>query len=429
MLRCPLFGLLLLLCTAAALPAAQPCFPGAVGYGIETPGGRGGKVLTVTTLAGSGPGSLREALAAKGPRIVVFAVGGVIDLAEQALEIDEPFVTVAGQTAPAPGITLIRAGLRISAHDVVLRHLRVRPGDCGKPKKSGWSPDGLSTYTAQTPGAQGPHDIVIDHCSFTWAVDENLSASGVRHAGRAFTSHRVTFSNNIIAEGLAQSTHEKGEHSKGTLIHDNAREIAILGNLYACNTERNPVLKPDAAAVIANNLVYNPAKRAIHTYWNTREYEGKMQTMLPATLVIVGNTLWTGPNTPPEMPFVFIQNGKADVYLQDNLTLGPGGKPVAEVGGNPKILKECPFWPAGYTALPAKEAAEHVLNQAGARPWDRDAIDERIVAGVRARTGKMIDSQEQVGGYPKPEPTRHTLTVPADPQALDAWLESFIPKS
>lgn len=413
---------------AALAGAGEPCFPGAVGYGIDTPGGRGGKVIQVTSLAATGPGSLREALAAKGPRIIVFAVGGVIDLAEQSIEISEPFVTVAGQTAPAPGITLIRAGLRITGHDIVLRHLRIRPGDCGKPRQSGWSPDGLSTQTSNEPGAKGPYKVVIDHCSLTWGVDENLSASGRRHAGREFTSNRVTFSHNIIAEGLANSSHEKGEHSKGTLIHDNARDIAIIGNLYACNTERNPVLKPDATAVIANNLVYNPAKRAIHTYWNTSEYKGKMETMLPATLAVVGNVLWYGPDTPKDMPFIFIQNGKCIVYAQDNVsrTREDGEAPLT--GGGPKMLKERPFWPDGFTALPAAQAAERVLADAGARPWDRDAIDARIIAGVKDRSGRMIDSQEQVGGYPKDAPTKHELKIPTDPKAVDAWLESFIPK-
>jgi hypothetical protein len=416
-----------LLLLSALAGAGESAFPGAVGYGIDTPGGRGGRVIQVTTLAADGPGSLREAIAAKGPRIVVFAVGGVIDLAEQILEISEPFITIAGQTAPTPGITLIRGGLRISGHDIILRHIRIRPGDCGRAKKSGWEPDGLTTFTAEEAGAKGPHRVVIDHCSLTWGVDENLSASGVRHAGRESTSNRMTFSNNIIAEGLADSTHGKGEHSKGTLIHDNARDIAIIGNLYACNTERNPVLKPDATAVIANNLVYNPARRAIHTYWNTREYEGRMATMLPAILAVVGNVLWCGPDTPKDMPFIFIQNGKCIVHADDNLTQGLDGRPVAEIGGGPQMLKDRPFWPDGFIALPAAQVAERVLADAGARPWDRDAIDARIIAGVRERTGRMIDSQEQVGGYPKDAATRRELKVPADGTAVDAWLESFIP--
>lgn len=418
-----------LLGLVACLGAAEPCFPGAVGYGIETPGGRGGQIIQVTTLEGSGPGSLREALSTQGPRILTFAVGGVIDLGGEDLEISEPFITVAGQTAPSPGITIIKGGLKITTHDVVVRHLRIRPGDAGKPKKSGWEPDGLTTFTPRDrPGAKGPTRVVIDHCSMTWATDENLSASGLRHAGREFTSNQMTFSHCIISEGLANSTHAKGEHSKGTLIHDNARDIAIIGNLYACNTERNPVLKPDATAVIANNLIYNPGKRAIHTYWNTREYEGKMETMLPATLAVVGNVLWYGPNTPADMPLIFIQNGKCIVFAHDNLALNRDGKSAPQVGGGPKMLKEVPFWPEGFKPWPAEQTADQVLAGVGARPWDRDAVDQRIIDGVRERSGRIIDSQDQVGGYPKQEPTRHELKIPADAKQIDAWLESFIPR-
>lgn len=408
---------------------AQPAFPGAVGFGTETPGGRGGRVLTVTTLAAEGPGSLRAALEAQGPRIVVFEIGGVIDLGGKSLTVVEPFATVAGQTAPAPGITLIRGGMQLMTHDVVLRHLRIRPGDWGKPQRSGWEPDGLTTYVKDGGTVPGPHNVVVDHCSFTWAVDENLSASGPRHEGRERTSHRITFSNNIVAEGLANSSHAKGEHSKGTLVHDHAREIAVIGNLYACNTERNPTLKPDAAAVIANNLIYNPGKRAIHTYWNTREYEGRMETMRPATLVVVGNVLWAGPDTPLEMPMIFIQAGKGEVFDEGNRAFGLDSKPRVVMGvPRPTLLEQRPFWPDGFEALPVDAVAESVLRHAGARPWDRDAIDARIIAGVRDHTGRRIDSQEEVGGYPQVAPTRRALAVPTTPKEVDAWLESFIPK-
>ncbi|MEG2942409.1 MAG: hypothetical protein RR969_12650 [Thermomonas sp.] len=116
-------GLALLLACATPLaaqqaPAPQLAFPGAMGWAAQTPGGRGGKIIRVTTLATDGPGSLREAVDAEGPRIVVFEVGGVIDLGVKALKIKEPFLTIAGQTAPQPGITLIRGGIDLAAHDV-----------------------------------------------------------------------------------------------------------------------------------------------------------------------------------------------------------------------------------------------------------------------------------------------------------------------
>ena len=151
-------------------------FPTADGWAANTPGGRGGMILRVTTLAPNGPGSLGEALQVDAPRIVVFEVGGVIDLGRSVLEVEAPYLTVAGQTAPSPGITLIRGGIRIATHDVVIQHLRVRPGEAGAAKRSGWETDGIGTVT-------GAHDVIIDHCSTTWATDENLSASGDRFAG------------------------------------------------------------------------------------------------------------------------------------------------------------------------------------------------------------------------------------------------------
>ncbi|MGH8025941.1 MAG: hypothetical protein ACREO0_04340, partial [Pseudoxanthomonas sp.] len=154
--------LLMPLAGVSAAPADAPlAFPGAQGWAAHTTGGRGGKILRVTTLAADGPGSFAEAVNSKGPRIVVFEVGGVIDLGVKTLNIREPYLTIAGQTAPQPGITLIRGGLDIFAHDVVVRHIRVRPGDAGLPKMSGNDFDAISTV--------GAHDVIVDHCSLTWA--------------------------------------------------------------------------------------------------------------------------------------------------------------------------------------------------------------------------------------------------------------------
>src|SRR5882762_6286539 len=143
---------LLAACTALiSLPAAaqtagsELAFPGAVGWAAHTPGGRGGQVIRVTTLAAKGPGSFLEALETKGPRVIVFEVGGVIDLHAEEIEIDEPYLTIAGQTAPAPGITLIRAGVNIRAHDVIIQHIRVRTGTAGMSKRTGWEPDAMGT--------------------------------------------------------------------------------------------------------------------------------------------------------------------------------------------------------------------------------------------------------------------------------------------
>ena len=146
-----------------AATATKVAFPGALGWAAQTPGGRGGKIIRVTTLAADGPGSFVAALETKGPRIVVFEVGGVIDLQKRELRITEPFLTVAGQTAPSPGITLVRTGIDLATHDVVLQHIRVRTGAAGVGPRGHWEPDAFSTIAAQ--------NVIVDHCSMTWAID------------------------------------------------------------------------------------------------------------------------------------------------------------------------------------------------------------------------------------------------------------------
>lgn len=409
-----------------------PVFPGAEGFGVETPAGRGGQILRVTSLASRGEGTLRAALATEGPRVIVFEVGGVIDLEGETLRIEHPFVTVAGQSAPSPGVTLIHGDIWILTHDIFIQHLRVRPGDMGKPKASGWEPDGISIMNPSDPDEPGPHHVVVDHCSITWAVDENLSASGRRHEGRERTANRVTFSNCIIAEALDDSSHPKGPHSKGTLIHDHVRDVAVVRNLYACNKDRNPVLKPDASAVVVNNLIYNPGQSALRTLWPLMEYEAHPDTLQPSDLVAVGNVLWHGPDTPSKMPMFQIGAGEARVYMRDNVVQTEAGdlKPTVSTP-EPTYLTAPSVWSDDLTVLPTAAVPEHVLTCAGAWAGVRDAIDQRIIDEAVSRTGRIIDSQDEVGGYPQLAPTRHTLTLPDDPHAvveeggytnLEVWL-------
>ena len=403
---------------AQARRAATPAFPGAEGWAAGTPGGRGGRVIRVTSLAGAGPGSFREAVEAEGLRIVVFEVGGVIDLDRQVLNVREPFITIAGQTAPSPGVTLIRGGINIRTHDVVVRHLRVRPGEAGAAKKSGWEVDGIATIS-------GAHDVIVDHCSCTWATDENLSASGPRHEGagpddwRRATSHRITFSNNIVAEGLSNATHSKGEHSKGTLIHDNVTGVLILANLYAHNRERNPLFKGGAQGAIVNNLIYNPGKRTSH--YNLHPSEWGEHAYQAGQVSQVGNVVRLGPSTESTLP-LFMAGGAGELQLHqaDNIAVDRTGAPLPRIGRfgeqpSVEVLAQAtpPAWPQGLKAMPAAQVEAYVLANAGARPWDRDAIDRRIVADVAARRGAVIDSEQAVGGYPRHPETRRPFNPAA----------------
>jgi hypothetical protein len=400
---------------AATTSAADLAFPGALGWAANTPGGRGGQILRVTNLNASGPGSFAAAVNTKGPRIVVFEIGGVIDLGKQEIKISEPFLTIAGQTAPRPGITFIKGGFNISTHDVVIQHIRVRPGEAGAAKKSGWEPDGITAWSAR--------DIIVDHCSITWAVDENLSASGPRFDGGDFeedwrkaTSFRVTFSNNLLAEGLSNSSHSKGEHSKGSLIHDNTHEIFIVGNLYASNMERHPLLKGGGKVVVANNLIVNPGRRALHYSLNPEEW-GE-HSYVTGQLVAVGNVVRAGPSSVPDLAFLLLSGaGDLELHQTDNvMTRGTAQLPLLKrerFTGRLIELPRPPMWPPGFVAQPSAQTADVVLKNAGARPWDRDAIDVRIVSDARAGTGRIIDSETDVGGYPKGAMTRR----PFDPKA------------
>jgi len=389
-------------------------FPGAEGWAAYTPGGRGGNILRVTNLRARGPGSFAAAVQMKGPRIIVFEVGGVIDLEKNSITITEPFLTIAGQTAPSPGITFIRGGIRIQAHDVIVRHICVRPGESGAGKKSGWEVDGIAT---------GSHDIIVDHCSCTWATDENLSASGPRFDGqtveqwRRNTSHRITFSNCIIAEGLSHSTHAKGEHSKGSLIHDNATEIAIVGNLYAHNMQRNPYFKGGVRGVVVNNYIFNPGRKAIHYGLPAGEWKGNEH--VTGQMAIVGNVLEHGRNTPPDMPlFVLSGSGPVDVFARDNIALDRSGQEVRIIGTTNKKCRRVdvpPLWPDAIEVMAAADVKNYALKNAGARPWDRNAIDKRIIREVREGTGRIINGEREVGGYPRMKETRSWF----DPEQWD----------
>lgn len=401
-------------CILIEIASAQKSIPGNIAFGNPTLGGLNGQVIRVTTLNSEGPGSLREAIETKGPRIVVFEVGGVIDLEKKGLEIREPYITVAGQTAPSPGITIIKGGFWTDTHDIVMQHIRVRPGDAGEPKKSGWSPDGLTTSGGNA------FNIIIDHCSFTWAVDENLSASGRRTEGPDSTSHRITFSNNIIAEALDNSSHEKGPHSKGSLIHDFCRDIAIVGNLYAHNEMRNPYFKAYSEGVIINNIIYNPGKVAIQLYYSRNEWINSRYEPENCKVSIVGNILFAGVDTRKNMALVA---SMGDAYMEDNQAFDIEGKPIPLTFGDINILKEKPSWPHNFRALPSEDLLDYMVKNVGARPNDRDEIDRRIIQDLLDRSGEIIDSQEEVGGYPKHPESYHRLDIPE--KDIESWLNKL----
>lgn len=367
------------------------------------------EVARVTSLEGEGRGSLREALRSGGPRLVVFEVGGVIDLGMRGITIRGSGIHVAGQTAPAPGITLIRGGLSIEASRCVIQHIAVRAGDAGQPKRGGWEPDGITTAGCAT-------DVWIDHCSATWAVDENLSASSYG-APDGQCARRISFRDCIVAEGLGEATHAKGEHSKGTLVLDGTREVAIVRCLYASNTERNPVFKPDTSGAVVNCLIANPGQRAIHA---AAPGDGGAAGH-PARISVVGNVVLFGEGSKRSARAIF--EGVAHAHFRDNEGYDWFGKPLDLLRTPFPTLDTPPLWPEGLEAMSQAGAIWHIARFAGARPAQRDPIDRRIVGAALGGTAKIIDSQDEVGGYPAHEPATRALDVPRSSRR--EWLEKL----
>lgn len=391
-----------------------------------TQGGAGGRIIRVTTLAKDGPGSLRAAIRAKGPRIIVFEVGGVIDLERSGIDINNPFVTIAGQTAPAPGITIIKGGIDIKTHDVKLAHIRVLTGADGQPKRSGWEADALSTVRAAR--------VVVENCTFMWGVDENMSASGPRFTGttvaqwRAGTSHDIVFRLNLAAEGLANASHPKGEHSKGSLVHDNATGIVFDRNIWAHNVERSPLVKGGAQVLMVNNLIYNPQKRAVH--YNLMDLEWTGQPHVTGEITAIGNVMRGGNDTDAGLPFLMLGGvGDLAFFGRDNLAVDRLGNPLpmfGRYGTTAAKLIEAPAPLAsleGYRILPAEQVETVLIATAGARPWDRGSEELRVLFFIAEGRGEVIDDEREVGGYPVIAPT----TAPFVEAAWD--LETMTPKS
>jgi len=374
---------------------ALPVLPGGEGFGMETPAGSGpnrsgGAILHVTTLADSGPGSLREALHTQGPRIVVFDVSGYIQLASP-IAITEPFLTLAGQTAPFPGVTLKGAGILVTTHDVLIQHIRVRVGD----DPNGPDPlirDGLAIIDSGNEG--DVYNVVVDHVSVSWAIDENLSTwyDGV---------HDVTVSNSIISEGLWHSLHPEGPHSKGFLVGNGTHNLSVIGNLFAHNDERNMRVLGDTDTLFLNNLIYN---------WRGTGGAGVYGSDSgPLNATLVGNEYVKGQDTLPEgssLPVTIsstLVTAGSSIYLNDNVALEATSDPWSVV--NNKTTDEIkaaepPVWLANITVKSGSEVRDWVLNNAGARRADGEAVDGRITQDVTNGTGRLIDSQNDVGGWP-----------------------------
>lgn len=370
------------------LPQAEiPAFPGAEGGGAYSFGGRGGKVIVVSSLEDSGPGTLREACEQGGARIVVFNVAGIIRL-KSPLIVRAPYITIAGQTAPGDGICVAGESLWVNTHDVVVRHMRFRRGE---------------TWVGRRDDAFGGNpvgNIMIDHCSTSWGLDENISFyrhmfnPGDGSKELKLPTVNVTIQNTISSQALDTYNHAFGS----TLGGENC---TFMRNLWANNAGRNPSVGWNGVFNFVNNVIYN---------WVHRSMDGGDYTAL---FNVINNYYKPGPLTPKNSPvghrILKPESGRSKlgyyvfgrIYANGNIMEGypeitkdnwSGGIQVQDQGNtdgytaNIKWDKPFPI-ENPFPIMTAQEAYNFVLENVGATFPKRDIVDQRVLEQIK--TGKV----------------------------------------
>ncbi|MDD3320580.1 MAG: polysaccharide lyase [Paludibacter sp.] len=431
------------------LPQAEiPAFPGAEGGGMFTFGGRGGKVITVTSLEDNGPGTLREACETGGARIIVFNVAGIIRL-KSPLSVRAPYVTIAGQTAPGDGICIAGESFWIDTHDVIIRHMRFRRGETWVGRRD----DAI--------GGNGIGNIMFDHISASWGLDENMSMyrhmylKDPRTAPVKLGTVNITIQNSIFSEAL-----DTWNHSFGSTL--GGENCSFIRNLWANNAGRNPSIGWNGIFNFTNNVVFN---------WVHRSIDGGDHT---ASYNIINNYFKPGPLTPlnksvshrilkPESRYTF--NGKkvyGMVYVNGNVIEGnnkvtknnwDGGVQIEnmdDAGEFTRSIKlEKPATMPYMTIISAEKAYDFVVENAGATLPKRDAVDLRISRTVKTGVPEYVEGVDnsdvpkfkyrslpedsykkgiitdirQVGGYPEYKGESY---VDTDKDGMpDAWEKKY----
>lgn len=388
---------------------AKLAFPGAEGFGRAARGGRGGRIIPVTSLADAGPGTLRACIETLGPRVCVFRVAGLIRYTSLRPIIRNPYLTIAGETAPGDGIVIAHDGGRSAftpfvikrTHDVVVRHIRVRNDRDGAQRRAD------SAFIIED-----SHDVILDHVSASWARDENV--------GGYAQNDRVTISWSIFAQGTPP-------HDKCALLSSDPtgpQHLSFLHNLCAHNGDRNPDVNipPGGCAEVVNNVLYN-ANMQFTEVWES--YGG-------AQVNVVGNTYRRGPNT-SSIAFVLdrpriASKGQARIFFSDNVLDGNGLIVAPAAKG---ALVSTPVCPLAIKPTAAALSYAHVLASVGAFP--RDAIDKGIVADVIKRTGRIGMPNRRLPPIDKGVPyfdvdadgmaDNWERAHGADPSINDAWVD------
>jgi hypothetical protein len=382
------------------------------------------RVLRVTTLADDGPGSLREALTASGPRIVVFEVSGYVDLASR-IDIITPYLTVAGQTAPDTGITIRGSGIALRTHDVRLEHLAIYPGA----STSGVDAREIDAL-ALISRSQRQHEVrqvVIRNLTLGHATDENLSL-----AGDAIGQVRVESS--LIAKGLRHAGHPRVSHSMGMLIYPNVRNISVVGNIFSNNDRRNPIINPGIQAVVANNFVFGFGITTINVLRGTSSMN--LSTSILENYVMPNEESRCGVDPVQVPPGVYQRAPGAILYLSNNVldrsllhdpqcAAAPGLHPFVQG----RLVTSPPVVDPDWRLLPASEVRAFVLAHAGMRPGRRPPMDALIIRGIVSGTGRVIDRVENDGGWPDAPGITRRLNIPvsdtpsaAELPRMQAWL-------
>jgi hypothetical protein len=426
---------------AAILILALPISPGLQGFGTDTVAGSGRNttpakttIYRVTSLSDSGAGSLRECAEASAPRTCIFETSGYIDL-KTRLDIKSPYLTIAGQTAPGAGIQLRGAGLKLSASDVLIQHIGIRIGD----DPSGPSPDQRDGLVIWRDGAD-VSNVVLDHVSVTWALDEACSTYAPKGEIK-----NVTFSNSLFAESLKYSIHSedyegapaatatpradaptprptatlrpwitatpikptatpkpevrKG-HSMGCLIDHHNHNFTFTKNLFAHLNDRNIRTKEDVSIQFINNVIYNWG--GVGSTWNTFNMASPSPSSSPANLIdFIGNVYKRGPNTPADTPVIHWKTSEtppltSKVYVEHNI--GPlrpkdEGDEWTGVSGLPSSMRGgAPMFPVLRDgSVEPMRAYGNVLEVVGARHWSRFQGDARIINDVETGGGSHKD--------------------------------------
>jgi hypothetical protein len=371
-----------------------PVFLGAEGYGTTTPAGRCGQVIRVTNLNDAGPGSLREAILTPGPRVVIFEVSGQINL-QTGLLISEGRLSVYGQTAPSPGITITGAQFAVDASDVLIQHLRFRHGDLTGQR--------ASSLLVFGPSAR----IVVDHVSASWSNDDNSLIWSA--------PTDVTWSNSISSE----STY-------GMLVGVGAHRVAIMRNLFAHNWFRCPAWGGGGTTLaLVNNLMYNCGYPGVH--WSIQLGDAGNGGEGINLASVLGNRTKDGPTNDSTTFFInkYTKPG-TQIYLgspDDNFFSGG----IWDVSGNAEFVSSPPFaLPNPLTVLASSDLEAYIAANVGARPADRDPVDARIINDVLNGTGRHIkmppfgnEDENAVGGFPPLAQNTRVLTLPPNPHGDD----------